>query len=102
MGDILIHPTQLYSSLAGLIVFFILMGLQRRDVFDGLLTGTFFILDGLFRFFIDFYRYYEQQMYLIDGLEFNQIVSLLMFFAGIAMIIYQWKKRTPAGRSVDQ
>jgi len=102
MGNTLIHPTQLYSSIGGLIVFFLLMWLQRKKVFDGLLTGTFFILDGFFRFAIDFYRYYEQQMYLIDGLEFNQIVSLLMFLAGIAMIIYQWKKRTPFGQSIDQ
>jgi phosphatidylglycerol:prolipoprotein diacylglycerol transferase len=92
MGDSHIHPTQLYSSFSGLTIFLILFWLDRKNYFDGVLTGSFFILYGIARFVVDFFRYYEDQMFLIGGLEFNQIVSLLMFLTGIAMILFQWKR----------
>lgn len=91
MGDIHIHPTQLYSSLYGLIIFGILMWLDKRIKIDGILIGTFLILYGVARFIVDFYRYYESQMFLVDGLQFNQIVSLIMLVVGIGMIIYRIK-----------
>jgi phosphatidylglycerol:prolipoprotein diacylglycerol transferase len=97
MGDATIHPTQLYSSLYGLLIFLILNWLDRKNYFDGIIIGSFMILDGFSRFTIDFFRYYENQMFLVGGLQFNQIVSLLMFLLGIAMILYQWKK---AGKKV--
>ena len=93
MGDAHLHPTQLYSSLYGLLIFLILTWLDRKNYFNGVLIGTFMILDGFSRFTVDFFRYYENQMFLVGGLQFNQIVSLLMFLSGIAMILYQWKKR---------
>jgi phosphatidylglycerol:prolipoprotein diacylglycerol transferase len=91
MGSIHIHPTQLYSSFYGLVIFGILMFLDRKPVFDGALLGVFLILYGLSRFTVDFFRFYENQMFLIDGLQFNQIISLLMLFSGILLIGYRWK-----------
>jgi phosphatidylglycerol:prolipoprotein diacylglycerol transferase len=89
MGEVHIHPTQLYSSLYGLIIFGILMWLDARRKFDGEIIGVFLILYGISRFIVDFYRYYESQMFLIDGLQFNQIVSLLLIMIGIGMLIYR-------------
>jgi phosphatidylglycerol:prolipoprotein diacylglycerol transferase len=65
MGGSHIHPTQLYSSLNGLIIFLVLSWLDRKNYFDGVLTGSFFILYGIARFVVDFFRYYEDQMFLI-------------------------------------
>ena len=92
MGDIHIHPTQLYSSLYGLSIFIFLQWLGQKPRPDGLLISLFLILYGISRFFVDFYRYYESQMFLIDGLQFNQIVSLGLFFSGIIILIYRLKK----------
>ncbi len=91
MGDLYIHPTQLYSSLYGLAIFGILMFLDRKPNFDGLLIGSFLILYGIARFTVDFFRYYENQMFIIDGLQFNQVVSIIMFISGIAILVYQRK-----------
>jgi phosphatidylglycerol:prolipoprotein diacylglycerol transferase len=89
MGPTPIHPTQLYSSLYGLIIFLILMLLNRKPRFDGMLMGTFLILYGIARFTVDFFRYYESQMFIVDGLEFNQLVSLTMFLGGVLILLYR-------------
>ncbi len=90
MKDMAVHPTQLYASLYGLIIFGILMGLDRRPRFEGFLFGMFLILYGIARFSVDFFRYYESQMFIIAGLGFNQLISLLMFLAGLIIV---WKRR---------
>jgi phosphatidylglycerol:prolipoprotein diacylglycerol transferase len=89
MGNIHIHPTQLYSSFYGLVIFGILMWMDNRRKFDGEIIALFLIFYGLSRFIVDFYRYYESQMFLVDGLQFNQIVSLILIFIGIGMLIYK-------------
>ncbi len=91
MGEIAIHPTQLYAAFYGLLIFGLLQWLGQKPYFDGMLIGLFLILYGLSRFLVDFYRYYESQMFLIDGLQFNQIVSLGLLISGIIILIYRWK-----------
>lgn len=86
MMDASIHPTQLYSSFYGLLIFVILMMLDRKEKFDGFLFGVFLILYGISRFTVDFFRFYENQMFLIDGIGFNQIVSFLLVIAGFLLL----------------
>lgn len=93
MGNISIHPTQLYASLYGLAIFGILMYLDRKSRFDGFIFGVFLILYGIARFIVDFFRYYENQMFLFAGLGFNQLISLLMLIAGAVIL---WKRRETA------
>ncbi len=100
MGNVAIHPTQLYSSLYGLIIFGILMYLDRNRRFNGFLIGLFFIFYGISRFTVDLFRFYETQMFVIGGLEFNQVVSLVMFFSGIGILIYRWQIQ--AGRKQEK
>lgn len=89
-----IHPTQLYASAYGLLIFIILMLLDRQERFDGFLFGIFLILYGIARFIVDFFRFYENQMFLIDGIGFNQIVSFLLIIAG-ALLLYPKKEEKP-------
>lgn len=91
MGTIPIHPTQLYSALYGLIIFGVLIWMDYKRSFDGLIIGLFLILYGISRFTVDFFRYYESQMFIVGGLEFNQVVSLLMVGGGLGIILYQWR-----------
>ncbi len=92
MGQVPLYPTQLLSSLYGLIIFGVLMWIDRKKSFDGLLMGIFLILYGISRFTVDFFRYYESQMVIFAGLDFNQIVSLLMFLSGILIILVRLRK----------
>ncbi len=87
MGDTHLHPTQLYSSLYGLLIFGILIWIDKRDNFDGLLLSLFLILYGISRFVVDFFRYYEEQMYLFEGLQFNQIISLCLIIIGLLILL---------------
>ncbi len=84
-----VHPTQLYSSLYGLVIFLILIFWERRQPFDGFLFALFLILYGIARFTVDFFRYYESQMFILAGLDFNQVVSLIMVLSGIGILYYR-------------
>lgn len=92
MRDIPIHPTQLYSSIYGIIIFLLLVYLDKRGFYDGFLISAFLILYGISRFVVDFFRFYENQMYLVAGLQFNQVVSLIMFISGIGILLYRWNR----------
>jgi phosphatidylglycerol:prolipoprotein diacylglycerol transferase len=78
-----IHPTQLYSSAAGFILFFFALWLERRNLKPGVLSGIVLIVYSLFRFGIDFVRYYENA----SNLWGNQVVSLVLTAVGIALVI---------------
>lgn len=52
-------PTQLYSSVDGFAIFFLLLWLKRYKTFDGFLFWTFVLLYSIHRLVIDFFRYYE-------------------------------------------
>ena len=85
-----IHPTQLYSSLYGLIIFGLLLFLERYKKFDGFLLYLFFILYGISRFTVDFFRYYENSMVLFQlgdfSISVNQGISIFMILLGGTLI----------------
>ncbi len=78
-----IHPTQLYSSLAGFVLFGVALLLERRRLKPGVLFSIILLLYSLFRFGIDFVRYYE------DAANFwgNQAVALSLSLLGLLLIV---------------
>jgi phosphatidylglycerol:prolipoprotein diacylglycerol transferase len=78
-----VHPTQLYSSLAGLILFGIALLLERRRWRPGILFGVMLILYSLFRFLIDFVRYYENA----SNLWTNQFIALGLAAIGLVVLL---------------
>ena len=95
MGDVHLHPTQLYSSSYALLIFALLMWLNARKSFDGALTAAFLILYGISRFTVDFFRFYESQMQ-IGFLDLNQIISLLMIAGGVFIFFKHKQAQKPA------
>lgn len=83
-----IHPTQLYSSLSGLIIFIVLMVVDRYKKHDGTLFFLFFILYGISRILVDFVRYYENSAMIGLGLTINQGISIAMLLIGIAGLVF--------------
>jgi len=81
--DTAIHPTQLYSSAAGFILFLFALWLEKRKLRPGVLSAVLLIVYSLFRFGIDFVRYYE------NGANFwgNQVVALCLTAVGVALLI---------------
>ncbi|MEO0078052.1 MAG: prolipoprotein diacylglyceryl transferase [candidate division WOR-3 bacterium] len=90
-----IHPTQLYSSAAGFILFGFALWLERRNLKPGVLSGLLLIVYSLFRFGIDFVRYYE------NAANFwgNQVVSLALTAVGIAVVVVCLRMSRGEGRS---
>jgi len=81
-----IHPAQLYSSLYGFLLFFLLHNILKRKRFDGQVIAVYLMCEAVFRYAIEYVRYYETEMHLsILGMEptWNQIVSIGLFILGL-------------------
>lgn len=82
VGKELLHPTQLYASLFGILLFFFLWYRFKRPHRTGQVFALYLITSGIFRFSIDFIRYYE------DPANFwiNQAIALAVVLIGL--IVY--------------
>lgn len=92
-----LHPTQLYSSAYGLIIFALLLLLERRLLKRGSTFGALMVLYGVARFSVDFFRYYEANARVFLGLSFNQLISAALVVLGIYLLV-----RRTADRNVIQ
>lgn len=100
-------PVQLYSSLAGVAILLIVLWSERFKKFDGHSFWLTIALYSVWRFVIDFFRYYEDSMIIatIGGQQFslNQALSLLLFVGSItAYLVMYLKGRGKAGVPDDQ
>jgi len=77
------HPTQLYSSLALLIIFIFLSKQKYKKNFKGSLFLTYVIIYSVFRFFIEFIR---TEPRILLGLTGAQITSIIL--AGISIFLF--------------
>ena len=91
-GNQPLHPAQLYSSLYGLLLFLWLHYLLKRRSFTGQIIAVLFIAEAIFRFAIEYVRYYEEAMvFTLGSLQptYNQVVSLFLFLLGLGIYLYQ-------------
>lgn len=90
------HPSQLYEfALEGIVLFLLLFFLSRRRPPNGVLLGVFLMGYGLIRFCLEFLRTPDAQLGFVFGpLSMGQLLSLPMFFGGLALI--WWALRRPA------
>jgi phosphatidylglycerol:prolipoprotein diacylglycerol transferase len=98
-----IHPSQLYSSLYGLLLFLILHFKMRSKKFTGQLIAILFMVEAAFRFAIEYVRYYEDAMnYTLLGVTFtfNQVISVSLFLLGL--IIYLVQNKKPGGEAIEE
>ena len=99
-GDVPRHPSQLYEALfEGLILYFILFAIAKKTNRQGVVSGSFLIGYGIFRFFIEYTRQPDDidhlnTMPIFQYITMGQILCLPMIFGGIYMLfrIYQKKK----------
>ena len=90
--DTPIWPTQLFSSIAGFIMFGLLLLLERKRNFNGYTFWLTVALYSLWRFFIDFLRYYEDSMIFasIANINFtrNQFLCICLLIISIIWFFY--------------
>jgi len=92
-GDVPRHPSQLYEALAeGLLLLIIIFLMSRSPKIRaraGILSGTFLLLYGTFRFIIEFFREPDPQLgFLFAGATMGQLLCAPMIVAGIGVLIY--------------
>ncbi|MCS7250514.1 MAG: prolipoprotein diacylglyceryl transferase [candidate division WOR-3 bacterium] len=85
-----IHPTQLYSSLFGFLLFFFILKLEKTRIIkkEGLLFSIFLFFYALFRFLIDFLRYYEDKLNFLT----NQLISFSLMIIALIIFLTRFKK----------
>jgi phosphatidylglycerol:prolipoprotein diacylglycerol transferase len=84
-----LHPTQIYSSLFDFLILGAILWVDKKKRPDGVLAAVFFILYGVFRFLIDFVRFYEStvQFHVFGAaFTFNQLIAVLMTLTGLVML----------------
>ena len=83
-----IHPTQLYESLLILGVFAVLYHLRTRKRFEGQLLGLYFLLAGLVRFGVEFFRGDPRGADILVGMPSTQVIALSMAVVGGAILAF--------------
>jgi len=90
-------PTQIFESLAGFGIFFLLIFLERFKTFEGYTFWLMLSFYSAWRFIVDFFRYYEESMVFarIGNIEFsmNQVLSFLILLISLSMWFYFKSKR---------
>jgi phosphatidylglycerol:prolipoprotein diacylglycerol transferase len=90
-GSVPIHPSQLYFSAAGLVLFVILWAIRKRTTVPGHLFWLFVIMYALVRIPLDMTRAYEPSSIVghlghLDITE-SQVSSLLLAMFGVLMML---------------
>jgi phosphatidylglycerol---prolipoprotein diacylglyceryl transferase len=83
-----LHPAPLYEFLAAVVIFSILWKLRKKNWIDGKLFMFYLILAAIERFSIEFIRLNPA---LLFGLSEAQIISIVLFVAGISGLFYFYK-----------
>lgn len=90
--NVTIHPSQLYSSLYGLVIFTILVATEKYKRFDGFTFFSLLLLYSIARFLVDFTRYYENSMVLLrigtTTISVNQGISVALFGVGLFLMLW--------------
>ena len=87
-------PTEPVSAAANFLIAFILYLLYRKRKVPGEVFGFYLILYGTFRFLIEFVRATPKEI--LGTFSNNQIISIIMVAAGIAIVIYRRKRAEEA------
>lgn len=85
-------PTQIYSALAALVIFFILLALEKKKNFNGFLFWVFILLYSLSRFVIEGFRYYEKNFFVFGSLTISQAISIILVITSL-IFLFKGKKQ---------
>jgi phosphatidylglycerol:prolipoprotein diacylglycerol transferase len=85
-----VHPTQLYESAAALVMFGVLMAVNRRPHRRGLSWALFLIMLGIERFLVEIVRAKDDRFF--GGFTVAQLISVLLVVAGLIIILSRAKR----------
>ncbi len=86
-GGLALHPTQLYSSAGGFLVFALLLLWERRSSHPGATFARFLLLYGVARFLVDIFRIYALDDMGPLGLTTSQWISSGLIVSGTWLLL---------------
>jgi phosphatidylglycerol:prolipoprotein diacylglycerol transferase len=89
-GHQCLHPAQLYSSAYGLILFFLLHNTDKRKKFYGFTVSLLLMVEAVFRYLIEYVRYYEPEMETqLFGVTYtyNHLIAIGLFLFGLILML---------------
>lgn len=89
-----VHPTQLYETALGFVMFLILWKLRGHKHAEGWLFGAYLVLAGAERFFIEFFRAKDDRY--LAGLTLAQGIAITLILIGFAVM--NMRRTTGPGR----
>ncbi len=87
-----VYPTPLYEVLASFMIFGILWALRTKLHWAGAIFYLYLILMSIERFLIEFIRVNPRYDFLGMQLSQAHIISIILFFIGMAGMIYHYRK----------
>jgi phosphatidylglycerol:prolipoprotein diacylglycerol transferase len=91
-----LHPTQLYEMIVEFANALFLVWLIRRKKFEGEIIGTYMIIYGVARYFIEFYRGDPGRGELLGFMSGTQAIAVGLVIVGGLL----WMRRVPLRRQV--
>ena len=82
-----LHPTQIYTSLGGLVIFVTVMLLYSKKKFEGQVFLWFLILHSTARLAIERFRGDDRGALLSSGMSMTQFVAVLILFTAVGVLI---------------
>ncbi len=83
------HPTQIYASLAGLLIMAILIFMFSKKKFDGQIFSSGLMLYSIYRFLIEFIRVNQKYLFTLSEAQWG---SIMIFLIGAGLYYYFRKK----------
>ncbi|MCF6247006.1 MAG: prolipoprotein diacylglyceryl transferase [Desulfobacula sp.] len=84
---VLLHPTQIYSVISNLILFFILLALHKKKKFDGQVFLIYIMLYSFFRSIIEFFRGDFRGDFFFDFISLSQGIGLSVSIVACFLLI---------------
>jgi phosphatidylglycerol:prolipoprotein diacylglycerol transferase len=82
-----LHPTQIYASLSGFIIFFILILIRQKKKFEGQVFLWFVILHSTSRLIVERFRGDDRGVIAGTALSVTQVVTLVLLVAGVVLLV---------------
>ncbi len=95
---IAVHPTQIYETAMGFLMFALLWRFRAHTHREGWLFGMYCVLAGVERFIVEFFRAKDDQVSIV-GLTTAQIIALTVFAVGVAVMVTRRGPGTPGLRA---
>jgi phosphatidylglycerol:prolipoprotein diacylglycerol transferase len=86
-SNIPLHPTQLYASFSGLIIFLVLMVLHAKKQFEGQVILWFLILHSTARLLIERFRGDDRGLIPGSDMSTTQLLTFLILIASVVILI---------------